>query len=162
MVPHPTILIQLLTSCSTLYRISPGKHTRWTIMQHVILPTSRTSPSFSFAWQVRIPWNSFFLESLWHSFPIELKREIPPILHYSGEEPYTKYEICLVFAKILGLPHKHIIPDAEPPTGEGATSRPRDCHLYTKETEDLGVEGGLGLSLFEEWWTARLASGQKS
>jgi len=80
---------------------------------------------------------------------------IPPILHYSGDEPFTKYEICLTFAKILGLPHKHIIPDAEPPTGEGAITRPRDCQLYTKETEDLGLEGGLGLSLFEEWWTER-------
>ncbi|KIM47045.1 hypothetical protein M413DRAFT_16545 [Hebeloma cylindrosporum] len=85
-----------------------------------------------------------------------VKNTIPPIIHYSGEEPFTKYEICLTFAKILGLPHKHIIPDAEPPTGEGATTRPRDCQLYTKETADLGVEGGLGLSLFEEWWTERL------
>ncbi|KDR80310.1 hypothetical protein GALMADRAFT_242662 [Galerina marginata CBS 339.88] len=85
-----------------------------------------------------------------------LKNPIPPILHYSSDEPFTKYEICLTFAKILGLPHKHIIPDADPPTGEAVTTRPRDCHLYTKETEDLGVEGGLGLSLFEEWWTDKL------
>ncbi|KAF9530300.1 hypothetical protein CPB83DRAFT_851344 [Crepidotus variabilis] len=85
-----------------------------------------------------------------------LKKALPPILHYSGEEPFTKYEMCLVLAKILGLPHKHITADAEPPTGDGATSRPRDCHLYTKETEDLGVEGGLGQSLFEEWWTQYL------
>jgi S-adenosylmethionine synthetase len=84
------------------------------------------------------------------------KDPIPPILHYSADEPFTKYEICLTFAKILGLPHKHIIPDAEPPTGEGATTRPRDCHLYTKETEGLRIEGGLGLSLFEEWWTEHL------
>lgn len=41
---------------------------------------------------------------------------IPPILHYSAEEPFTKYEMCLVFAKILGLPHTHIVPDAEPYT----------------------------------------------
>ncbi len=40
---------------------------------------------------------------------------LPPILHYSAEEPFTKYEICLVFARILGLPHAHIIPDAGPP-----------------------------------------------
>ncbi|KAF8190557.1 hypothetical protein BJ912DRAFT_965520 [Pholiota molesta] len=85
----------------------------------------------------------------------DIKDTIPPILHYSGDEPYTKYEICLTFAKILGLPHKHIIPDAEPPTGAGATTRPRNCQLYTKETEDL-VEGGLGLSLFEEWWNEAL------
>jgi len=83
-------------------------------------------------------------------------KPIPTILHYSAAEPFTKYEMCLIFAKILGLPHTHIIPDAEPPTGAGATTRPRDCKLYTKETEDLGLEDGLGLSLFEEWWTGYL------
>ncbi|KAJ4473074.1 hypothetical protein J3R30DRAFT_3659398 [Lentinula aciculospora] len=77
---------------------------------------------------------------------------IPPILHYSAAEPFTKYEMCLVFAKILNLPHGHIVPDSEAPKGDSATTRPRDCQLYTKETEVLGVEGGLGLTLFEEWW----------
>ncbi|KAJ7598993.1 hypothetical protein C8J56DRAFT_915607 [Mycena floridula] len=87
---------------------------------------------------------------------IDLKRTVPPIIHLSSPEPYTKYEICLVFAQILSLPHQHIIPDAEPPTGPGATTRPRDCQLYTKETEDLGI--GPEYSLFEEWWTERLRS----
>ncbi|KAI0690892.1 NAD(P)-binding protein [Cytidiella melzeri] len=86
---------------------------------------------------------------------------IPPILHYSAEEPFTKYEMCLVFAKILGLPHDHIIPDAEPYTGAAATTRPRDCHLYTRETEDLmAANGGLGWTPFEEWWTAHLNKAQ--
>jgi len=86
---------------------------------------------------------------------------IPPILHYSAEEPFTKYEMCLIFAKILGLPHGHIIPDAEAPKGDAATSRPRDCRLYTRETEDLMDKvGGLGWTPFEEWWTAHLASVQ--
>lgn len=97
-----------------------------------------------------------FYETDRATFSSVLKGPVPPILHYSGDEPYTKYEICLTFAKLLGLPHKHIVPDAEPPTGEGATTRPRNCQLYTKETESLGMEGGLGLSLFEEWWSERL------
>ncbi|KAI0093052.1 hypothetical protein BDY19DRAFT_882653, partial [Irpex rosettiformis] len=86
---------------------------------------------------------------------------IPPILHYSAEEPFTKYEMCLVFAKILGLPHEHIIPDAEPYTGAAATTRPRDCHLYTRETEDLLADyGGLGWTPFEEWWEQHLKETQ--
>lgn len=84
------------------------------------------------------------------------KKPIPPILHYSADEPFTKYEMCLIFSHILGLPHAHITPDAEPIKGEGAPNRPQNTHLYTGETERLGVEGGLGLSLFEEWWTERL------
>ncbi|KAF9061546.1 NAD-P-binding protein [Rhodocollybia butyracea] len=85
---------------------------------------------------------------------------LPPILHYSSPEPFTKYEICLVFAKILALPHAHIVPDAEAPKGDAGTTRPRDCQLYTKETEDLGVEMGVGG--FEEWWEEWLGQkGQK-
>lgn len=87
-----------------------------------------------------------------------LQKEIPRILHYSGAEPYTKYEICLIFAKLLGVPHKHIIPEADPPTGAGAATRPKNCQLLSLETEELGVEGGLGLSLFEEWWAEYLGS----
>ncbi|EJD42539.1 NAD(P)-binding protein [Auricularia subglabra TFB-10046 SS5] len=84
------------------------------------------------------------------------KKPLPPIIHYSAGEPFTKYEICLIFAKILGLPHDHIIPDAEPPKGEAATTRPRDSQLSTAETELLGIPGGLGYNGFEEWWTAHL------
>ena len=80
-----------------------------------------------------------------------LQQPIPSILHYSAAEPYTKYEICLVFAQLLGLPHKHIIPQADAPSDPGATKRPRNCQLDTHETEDL-VGGDLVLSLFEEWW----------
>ena len=40
---------------------------------------------------------------------------VPPIVHYSAPEPFTKYEMCLVFARILGVPHAHIVADAEPP-----------------------------------------------
>ncbi|KAH9852250.1 NAD-P-binding protein [Lenzites betulinus] len=76
-------------------------------------------------------------------------RVIPPILHYSAGEPFTKYEICLVVSRLLGLPHEHIIADAEPP--KDGTPRPRDCQLYTRETEDL-MEGygGLSWTPFEE------------
>lgn len=89
-------------------------------------------------------------------------RQIPPIIHYSAEEPFTKYEMCLIFAKILGLPHGHIIPDADPPQGDAATTRPRNCQLYVQETEDLmdGEYGGLGWQPFEEWWEAHLSTRQ--
>jgi len=95
-----------------------------------------------------------FLARLSHS-----SRQIPPIIHYSAPEPYTKFEMCLVFAKILQLSIKHILPDADAPQGDAATTRPRDCQLYTKETEELMESaGGLGTSGFEEWWTGWLTS----
>ena len=84
---------------------------------------------------------------------------IPPILHYSAPEPYTKFEICLVFSRLLGVPIPHVTPDADAPTGAAAVSRPRDCQLYTRETEDLMVRaGGLGTTGFEEWWAQYLGA----
>jgi len=84
---------------------------------------------------------------------------IPPILHYSAPEPYTKFEICLVFSRLLGVPISHITPDADEPTGAAAVSRPRDCQLYTRETEDLMEgAGGLGTTGFEEWWAEYLGA----
>lgn len=87
-----------------------------------------------------------------------LKKPTLPILHYSSPEPFTKYEMCLVFAKILGLPHSHIIPDAEEPKGAAATTRPKNSRLDTTETEALLGEG-LECSIFEEWWTEHLKGG---
>jgi len=84
------------------------------------------------------------------------KDPLPPIIHYSAAEPFTKYEICLIFSQILSLPHTHIIPDEEAPKGAGATTRPRDCQLYTRETEALLPGGDLGCCGFEEWWREHL------
>ena len=57
----------------------------------------------------------FFASSLFREPEKPKSARLPPIIHYSAEEPFTKYEICLVFARVLGLPHAHIIPDAGPP-----------------------------------------------
>jgi len=85
---------------------------------------------------------------------------IPKILHYSAAEPFTKYEMCLIFSKILGLPHAHVIPDAEPPTGAGATTRPRNCQLDTSETDEFLEGSGLDVCIFEEWWSDYLSRKQ--
>src|SRR5277367_2037219 len=72
------------------------------------------------------------------------ERPLPPIMHYSAVEPFTKYEMCLVFAKILGISHGHVVPDADEPKGESAVSRPKNTQLSVLETEKLGVELGCG------------------
>ena len=38
----------------------------------------------------------------------------------------------------------------------GSTPRPHNTQLYVRETEELGIEGGLGTSGFEEWWVEYL------
>jgi len=84
-----------------------------------------------------------------------LNKPLPPILHYSGLEPYTKYEICLIMAKILNVPHEHIKPDAEAPPPSQAASRPKNCQLSLDVLEALGVE--IGGRDFVSWWQEYLA-----
>jgi len=80
-----------------------------------------------------------------------------PILHFSAPEPFTKYEICLVFAKLLGLPHAHIVPDAEAPKGDAAASRPKNCQLDIRDTLALFKDNNeVEFTLFEEYWGSRL------
>ena len=63
-----------------------------------------------------------------------------------------------MFSKLLGVPITHITPDADEPTGAAAVSRPKDCQLYVRETEDvMEGAGGLDTTGFEEWWTEYLA-----
>ncbi|CAE6477965.1 unnamed protein product [Rhizoctonia solani] len=86
----------------------------------------------------------------------DLKKQLPPILHYSGTEPYTKYEICLVLAKILNVSHDHIIPDAADPPPNLGVSRPKDTQLSLDVLENLGVE--IGGRDFATWWGQYLFS----
>lgn len=137
----------------TSSRISQESNTTWIIGEFVTQPMLMTSQTSFTVSQVGLSQGagqkiSCLIRSPEHSKPI------PRILHYTGEEPYTKYEMCLVFAKLLGLPHGHIIPQADVP--KDVTTRPYDCHLDVRETEALGLEGGLNQSLFEEWWSQHL------
>ncbi|KAJ1311672.1 hypothetical protein OPQ81_010146 [Rhizoctonia solani] len=85
-----------------------------------------------------------------------LNKPLPPILHYSGTQPYTKYEICLVLAKILNVPHDHITPDAAHPPPNLAVSRPKNTQLSLSVLEDLGIEP-RGRD-FATWWEQYLSS----
>ncbi|KAG9313538.1 hypothetical protein JVU11DRAFT_5865 [Chiua virens] len=82
----------------------------------------------------------------------DLDKALPRIVHYSGDECMTKYNICEIFARILQLPIGHVIRDSSVPAD--AVARPRDCHLATEET--IALVGNLGCSKFEEWWSDHL------
>ncbi|KAG9066052.1 hypothetical protein KI688_001271 [Linnemannia hyalina] len=62
---------------------------------------------------------------------------ISGILHFSGEEKYTKYEICQVIAKVLGTSTDHLTPNAEAP--KDGTTRPYDCHLSNRCLAGVGI-----------------------
>lgn len=112
----------------------------------------------------RYPTNTLDIAAFFHrlaaKFPAEsCSLPLPPILHYSSPEPFTKYEICLIFAKILGVGHEHIVPDSEAPKGEAAVSRPKDCHLSTSVIENT-LKMDVGARGFEEYWRGVIGKGE--
>ncbi|KAH7886831.1 hypothetical protein F5I97DRAFT_1058161 [Phlebopus sp. FC_14] len=86
----------------------------------------------------------------------ESSEPLPPsrVIHFSADETFTKYQMCQVFGKILGLPIDHVTADNRQPTGAEAVTRPLNCQLSTEETTRLF--GSLNCSKFEEWWKNHL------
>ncbi len=58
------------------------------------------------------------------------------ILHWSGDEPLTKYGMGCVMADALGIPRSRLEPNPSPGSG---TPRPKDCHLDCSALEVLGI-----------------------
>lgn len=76
------------------------------------------------------------------------KKELPSVLQFSGEEQFTKYEMCKVLADILGLPLDGMEPDK--PAEDSAVQRPYDCHLDTGDLKSLNID--VSAIKFETWW----------
>ncbi|CZR56359.1 related to methionine adenosyltransferase regulatory beta subunit [Phialocephala subalpina] len=80
----------------------------------------------------------------------EDRSSLPKILQFSSEDKMTKYEICELFAEIMGLPLDGIIPNTEGNDPNAKVQRPYDCHLSTKALKDLGIE--VATQDFKGWW----------
>ncbi|KAI8140380.1 RmlD-like substrate binding domain-containing protein [Fennellomyces sp. T-0311] len=81
--------------------------------------------------------------------------KISGTFHFSGEELYTKYTMCEVFAKILNVPIGHLRPQNEI-SSSAATSRPKDAHLSNARLTEVGID--TTQVPFEQWWTTYLSA----
>jgi S-adenosylmethionine synthetase len=75
---------------------------------------------------------------------------LPPILQFSSEDMYTKYEMCELFAQILGLGLDGMERDTKGNEGNTGVQRPFDCHLSTRALRELGIE--VHTQDFKGWW----------
>ncbi|KAL8769406.1 MAG: hypothetical protein Q9209_004634 [Squamulea sp. 1 TL-2023] len=78
----------------------------------------------------------------------EARVAMPRILQFSAEQRFTKYQMCEVFAEILGLPLSGMIGKGE--DKEAEVARPYDTHLSTKVLRDIGVD--VRTVDFRDWW----------
>ncbi|KAH9223141.1 putative methionine adenosyltransferase 2 subunit beta [Leptodontidium sp. 2 PMI_412] len=78
------------------------------------------------------------------------KTSLPKILQFSSEDKMTKYEICEIFAEIMGLPLDGMVANTEGNDPNASVQRPYDCHLSTKVLKDIGVP--VATQDFKGWW----------
>ncbi|CAG8542938.1 9400_t:CDS:10 [Paraglomus brasilianum] len=82
---------------------------------------------------------------------IEEKQTMDNIFHFSAELQLTKYEMCEIFAELLGVSINHINPIT---TATGTATRPNDCRLSTSRLRELEID--TGCVNFKEWWKTQL------
>ena len=80
----------------------------------------------------------------------EAQKTIPKIFQFSSEDKLTKYQICEIFADIMGLSLDGMEADKAGGDPNAKVQRPYDTHLSTKALRDIGVE--VDTQDFTAWW----------
>lgn len=78
------------------------------------------------------------------------RSSLPKILQFSSEDKLTKFEICQLFAEIMGLPLTGMQGNKEGGGSDTNVQRPYDTHLSTKSLKDLGIN--VHTQDFKAWW----------
>ncbi|KAF5133233.1 Methionine adenosyltransferase 2 subunit beta [Metarhizium anisopliae] len=87
------------------------------------------------------------------------RKALPSIVQFSSEDKMTKYEICQLFGKIMGLDTSNIEANAQGNDPNAAVQRPYDCHLSTKALRDLGID--ISTCNFVDWWRREIRAFSK-
>ncbi|KAG0322364.1 hypothetical protein BGZ99_003362 [Dissophora globulifera] len=90
---------------------------------------------------IRYPTNVADIARVIKDLTLKVRQEkvfISGILHFSGEEKYTKYEMCKTIAQILGTSVDHLKPVSEAPND--GTVRPYNCHLSNRCLHGIGID----------------------
>lgn len=77
-------------------------------------------------------------------------KELPHILHYTSEDCMTKYDVCVRFAKVLGIAIPGMIPNKQGNDPNAGVQRPYDTHLSNKVLRELEID--VRGSEFNAWW----------
>lgn len=82
-------------------------------------------------WAIRYPtFTPDIADALFEIISLPETKQLKGIFHFSGKEPFTKYEMAKIMAEIFKLPNQYILPDTNPPSG---APRPQNCHLESSE-----------------------------
>ncbi|OLL22889.1 Methionine adenosyltransferase 2 subunit beta [Neolecta irregularis DAH-3] len=71
------------------------------------------------------------------------------IFHFTADEMFTKYDMCVIFGEIMAVPINHLR-NIDTIDKEASTPRPYDTHLQMNNLERLGID--VSSVPFKEWW----------
>ena len=74
----------------------------------------------------------------------------PRVLQFTAHERFTKYEICQIFAEMMGLSLEGMQANKQGNDPNASVQRPYDCHLSTKALESQGID--VSAEDFRTWW----------
>lgn len=78
------------------------------------------------------------------------QHRLPKILQFSSEDSFTKYEICQMFAEIMGLSLEGMVADKAGNDPKASVQRPYDTHLSNQALKDTGIN--VRTQDFKAWW----------
>lgn len=90
------------------------------------------------------------IADLYLQTPPAERSNLPNLLQLSSEDRMTKYQICEIFAEIMGLPMSGMTANKEGNDPKAAVQRPFDTHLSTQSLKDLGID--VSTMDFKAWW----------
>lgn len=100
-----------------------------------VLTAGGTEPLVLDSWAVRYP---TLVEDLACVIADMVERQVAGICQWSSNEPFTKYEMGRIIARLAGLPSGNLQPSGAP--ANGTSPRPKDCHLLRDKLAGLGVK----------------------
>lgn len=78
------------------------------------------------------------------------RHRLPKILQFTSEDCFTKFEICQMFAEIMGLPFDGIFADKTGNDPNAFVQRPYNTHLSSQALKDIGIN--VSTQDFKAWW----------
>lgn len=105
-------------------------------------------------WSQRFPTNTEDVGRVCHDIAAKYlgapdRSSLPKVLQFTSEDRMTKYEMCEIFAEVLGVPLPGMVRVAEGPKPDDV-QRPFDTHMSTKALRDLGIS--VDTQDFKAWW----------
>uniref|UniRef100_A0A914VMY9 Methionine adenosyltransferase 2 subunit beta n=1 Tax=Plectus sambesii TaxID=2011161 RepID=A0A914VMY9_9BILA len=71
---------------------------------------------------------------------LEAPGDIKGIYQWRADEQLTKYDMAIIMAEQLGLPHEHYVANTSAPSGGDSAARPHNCCMKTDRLHELGAK----------------------